>query len=100
MFFNKYKKQCSLYETKLLEKLAEIKVLRSELRELQFNQCDKNTELKKLKDKVKSLKTENKRFNNEIQKLYDCIELWYNPTDDMTKVVEETRKVLESFYRF
>ena len=57
---------------------------------------------KKYKDlnaEYKRLVKDDKKLLNEHQKLYDCIQKWYEPIDNtkMAKLVEETKKLFESF---
>ncbi len=79
--FNAYKLEQKLFSDLILEK-----------RVIDKKYKDLNAEYKRLvKDDAKLL--------NEHQKLYDCIQKWYEPIDNtkMAKLVEETKKLFESF---
>lgn len=49
--------------------------------------------------KNRNLVKENNRLKKEEQALYDCIQKWYEPTNEkkMIKLIKETEKVFESF---
>ena len=47
----------------------------------------------------RNLKKENEKLKKKEQSLYDCIQKWYEPTNEkkMIKLIKETEKVFESF---
>lgn len=79
--FDNYKQLQSDYHILLLDKL---KVQRT---------------LSDVRTKNRNLTKENNKLKKEEQILYDCIEKWYEPTNEkkMIKLIKETKKVFESF---
>lgn len=55
--------------------------------------------IKKIRSTNAKLRRENLRLRREHQALYDCIERWYEPTNEkaLRKLVEETGKLFKSF---
>ena len=56
-------------------------------------------QLSDVRIKNRNLKKENEKLKKEEQSLYDCIQRWYEPTNEknMIKLIKETEKVFESF---
>lgn len=56
-------------------------------------------QLSDVRIKNRNLKKENEKLKKEEQALYDCIQKWYEPTNEkkMIKLIKETQKVFESF---
>ena len=48
---------------------------------------------------MKKLKIKNKKLLKRISEIHDCIQKWYEPINNtkMAKLVEETKKIFESF---
>ena len=55
--------------------------------------------IKKIRSTNAKLRRENLRLRREHQALYDCIERWYEPTNEkaLRKLVEETGKLFKGF---
>ena len=95
----KLKKEIISFQESYTELFYLMKEKNNDFNDLLKAKMKAERQLSDVRIKNRNLKKENEKLKKEEQTLYNCIQKWYEPTNEkkMIKLIKETEKVFESF---